>query len=95
LDHSKDLADLLYHTALAIIAFTAVAMLRVSSSEALLDLVLWSNGSAGWFAFLRYWFHFSGIAFEPVTCHFGCFHGALNSVGIMVIGISFFSQLFL
>jgi hypothetical protein len=53
--------------ALATIAFMVVMMFGVSSSEASLDLVPWSNGSAGWIIFSRYWFHFSGIAFEPVT----------------------------
>jgi len=67
LDHSSDLADLLNRMALAIVAFTVVMMLGVSSSEALLDLVLWYNGSAGWIAFSRYLFRFSGMAFEPVT----------------------------
>ena len=67
LDCSRDLADLLYYIALVIVAFTVVIMLGVSSSEALLDLMLWSNSSAGQVMFSRYQFRFRGIAFEPVT----------------------------
>jgi hypothetical protein len=79
--------------ALAIVAFTVVTALGVSSSKALLDLVLGSNSSAGQVIFSRYWFCFRGIAFEPVTYHFA--RGVTCSVGVMVIGISFLSWLFL
>jgi len=70
----------------------AVAVSEVSSSEASLDLVLWSNSSTRQFNFLRYQFHFRGIAFKPMTYCFGYICDDCTSVvGVITIGVSFFS----
>ena len=77
-------------------AFTVETTLGVLSSESSLDLMLWFNGSAGQLACLRYWFHFRGMAFDPVAyCFCWFWETGFCSVSVTMMGMSFLSRLFL